>query len=370
MTRAIVLTPQITGADGVSEMSRQVVAALEAQVGRTLRSLEVWSLADAAAPAELSAATRFRTARGRRITFASFAIRSGGAEGALVIVLHAHLLPVTLPLIQLGARVVPVLLGIEVWKPLSRLERAALRGAWRVAAISQHTIARFREANPELAGIPVSVCHPGLAEPRPVASVAPVPNQAPFALIVGRMASDERYKGHDQLLEIWPRVRQQVPGATLVVAGGGDDRSRLVAKAESLGIANDVRFEGVVPAERLARLYRDAALFVMPSPNEGFGLVFAEAMRAGTPCIAAMGAAAEIVEDGVTGFIVRAGDRDALARAVTELLGDPNRRAAMGHRAAEIARRRFSAAAFAERLYQVLDIVNSPIAVRAMDAAC
>jgi phosphatidylinositol alpha-1,6-mannosyltransferase len=366
----IVLTPQMTGADGVSRMAREVVAALQAQLGSTVSSLDVWSLSDAAAPEGLHPATCFRPARGSRVAFASFALRSLHRANALIVVLHAHLLPVALPLVALGARVVPVLLGIEVWKPLGRLERGVLRRAWRVAAISQHTIDRFRAAHPDLADLPVRVCHPGLSETADAAQTTDR-RDAPMALIVGRMSSSERYKGHDELIEIWPRVRARIPGATLVIAGGGDDRPRLETKAAATGVAGSVTFEGVVSASRLSQLYREAGVFVMPSSNEGFGLVFVEAMRSGTPCIAAKGAAEEIVDDGINGVIVEPGDRDALAAAVIELLGDSARRAALGRRAAADVRRRFSAAAFADRLYLLLGLMETATAAVAVtDPVC
>jgi glycosyltransferase involved in cell wall biosynthesis len=147
-----------------------------------------------------------------------------------------------------------------------------------------------------------------------------------------------------------------VPSARLVIAGGGDDRERLEAKAAGLGIDRSVVFEGVVPPDRLAALYRDAAVFAMPSANEGFGLVYVEAMAAGTPCIAAAGAAEEIVSHGVDGRIVSPGDRDALASALVELIENPVVRHRMGQAAQRAAQARFSPAAFAERWCALLDV--------------
>ena len=85
------------------------------------------------------------------------------------------------------------------------------------------------------------------------------------------------------------------PGARLVVAGDGDDRPRLEARAAALGLGGAVLFTGFVSEATLAELYRRAAVFVMPSLGEGFGLVYLEAMRAGKPCVAARGSAAEEV---------------------------------------------------------------------------
>ena len=85
------------------------------------------------------------------------------------------------------------------------------------------------------------------------------------------------------------------PDAVLAIAGDGDDRPRLEARVAALGITRAVRFLGRVDDDRLDELYRECRLFVMPSRDEGFGLVFLEAMRAGKPCIGGRGAASEII---------------------------------------------------------------------------
>lgn len=379
MSRIIVLTPQMVGADGISAVSREVVSILEARIGSGIDALDVWSLGDAQPPAAFAGRRcRFRTAGGNRLAFASFGVRDArAARDALVMVLHAHLLPVTLPLLRGGARVVPLLLGIEAWKPFTRLQRAALRRSWRVAAISQHTVQRFRSANPELSEIPVRVCHLGVPEvasrPGPVGSARARlvgRRSPPYALIVGRMSAAERYKGHDLLLDVWAAVTAVVPGATLVVAGGGDDEGRLRARAESLGLSGVVRFEGRVPDDRLAALYRDAACFVMPSRDEGFGLVYLEAMGAGTPCIAAAGAAEEIIEDGVSGLIVDPRDPRAVRAALVRLLTDDAAREAMGRAAARRVADHFQAAHFGDRLLDLLDLPRAAPLRQPSSAAC
>lgn len=354
-SRAIVITPAAGGADGVSAVTRMYMQALAAQLGGALDRLEVWSLADGPG-AGWPADTRVRVlaARGSRWRFAAMAVGAGRVdERTLVVVQHLHLLPVALPLAWRGARLLLLLHGVEAWTPLRRLERAGCRAAWKIAAVSSHTAARFRGANPDLADLPVDVCAPGL--PRR-GGARRTQGPAPYALIVGRMASGERYKGHDLVIDVWPRVRRAVPGARLVIAGDGDDRPRLADKAARLRLGDAVRFEGLVDDERLAALYRDAAVFVMPSPNEGFGLVYVEAMAAGTPCIVTRGAAEEIVEDGATGLVVPPGDAAALERAIVRLLTRRDERERMGAAAAAIARSRFSAGAFARRLYDLLHL--------------
>jgi phosphatidylinositol alpha-1,6-mannosyltransferase len=214
-------------------------------------------------------------------------------------------------------------------------------------ANSQWTARRFKENNPEYASANIRVCHLGVT---PAAVVAdPAPREG-YALIVGRLAASERYKGHDALIDVWPRVRQVVPTAELLIVGDGDDRERLQARVRSMGLSESVRFAGRVSNSVLAGLYRNAAFFAMPSLGEGFGLTFLEAMRAGKPCVAGPGAAAEIVEDGVTGFIVDPADRDRLTAAIIQLFQEPETRAAMGKAGAARVQAEFETRHFASRV--------------------
>jgi glycosyltransferase involved in cell wall biosynthesis len=348
--RIVVVTPMMAGADGISEMTRQWVRALEARVGRDVGSLEVWSLDDARAPAFTTTAVRFQTAHGGRLRFGSFAARDGiaSAAGTVVVVMHVQLLPVALPLVWRGARLLPVLMGIEAWVPLPSMQSRALQQAWKVAAISAHTATRFRETNPSAGGIDITVCRPGvpLLEQPCSQRIA-----GPYALIVGRMNSRERYKGHDALIDMWPHVRRTVPGARLVIAGDGDDAPRLRGKA-----GEDIEFTGCVDRTRLAALYRDAAFFVMPSPEEGFGLVYLEAMSAATPCIAAPGAAEEIITHGRDGLIVDAADGESLLEAMLRLFVDHELRSRMGAAAAQRVAVEFDASAVERRVRKVLEL--------------
>src|SRR6185295_322331 len=91
-----------------------------------------------------------------------------------------------------------------------------------------------------------------------------------------------------------------------------------------------VQFLGRVDDAALRREYARCSAFVMPSRDEGFGLVFVEAMRAGRRCIGARGAASESVVDGETGWVLGCEDRDGLRQRVVELLRDRAAADAMG----------------------------------------
>jgi len=163
------------------------------------------------------------------------------------------------------------------------------------------------------------------------------------------MASDERYKGHDALLDIWRDVVRVHPRATLRVVGDGSDRARLQHKAESLGLNGHVVFLGRVDDASLDREYERCTAFVMPSRDEGFGFVFVEAMRAARACIASCGAASEIIDDGISGLLVDPDDRDALTRGIVRLLGNPAEADRMGAHGRARFLRDFTDARFRER---------------------
>ena len=102
-------------------------------------------------------------------------------------------------------------------------------------------------------------------------------------LTVGRMASCERYKGHDHVIAAIPDLVRRGHDVVYLIIGEGDDRARLEEIARKIGVAERVRFLGAVDQEHLAGSYRMADLFVMPSAGEGFGIAFLEAMASGTP---------------------------------------------------------------------------------------
>ena len=145
-------------------------------------------------------------------------------------------------------------------------------------------------------------------------------------------------KGQDMLIRALPAIRQRIPGAALVIVGGGPYRDKLHNLAHGFGVADDVVFTDGVPAEELAAHHAMADVFAMPCRTrgsgldvEGLGIVYLEASATGVPVVAGnSGGAPESVVDGETGLVVDGWDVGAIAAAVGDLLADPDRAAAMG----------------------------------------
>ena len=157
-----------------------------------------------------------------------------------------------------------------------------------------------------------------------LAQLAGLPAQTPLAVCVGRLC---RQKGQDVLLRAWAAVRQQVPGARLVLVGDGPDRDRLRAAAPS-----SVLFAGAVADA--APWYRAADVVVLPSRWEGMALSPLEAMACGRPVVVTDvdGARESLPRSFAAPCVVPPEDPGALAAAVGALLLDPPLRTSLGER--------------------------------------
>lgn len=144
-------------------------------------------------------------------------------------------------------------------------------------------------------------------------------------LYAGRL---DREKGLDTLL----RAFADVPGE-LVLAGSGSEEKRLPALA-----GDRVRFTGAVGREEIVRLLAEADVFVLPSSSEPWGMVLNEAAEAALPLVATdgVGAAYDLIEDGLNGFRVPVGDEEALAASLRLLAKDAGLRERMGKRSASL----------------------------------
>jgi glycosyltransferase involved in cell wall biosynthesis len=170
-------------------------------------------------------------------------------------------------------------------------------------------------------------------------------------------------KGIRFLLQAAAQLKPQFPDLKIVLAGDGFERPELARLAGELGIAADVTFLGWVPNAELPPYYRAAAVSVIPSLEEGFGIPAAEAMGCEVAVVASdAGGLPEVVEHGVTGLVVPRGDSAALARAIGSLLADPQRRKQMGQAGRERALRLFDWDRTAQQFEEIYRDVASRMA--------
>lgn len=151
---------------------------------------------------------------------------------------------------------------------------------------------------------------------------------------VGRLSPE---KGYDVLL----RALAELPGATLTLVGAGPEQPRLEQLAGELGLRGRIRATGWLTDYH--PLLSTFDVFVQPSRTDAAPLSVIEAMLAARPVVATeVGGLPELVIHGETGLLVPPDQPRALAEAIAQLLGDPDRRRRMGERGRAVARERFS----------------------------
>ncbi len=165
-------------------------------------------------------------------------------------------------------------------------------------------------------------------------------------LFVGGLDAAHYFKGVPMLIEAFAKIAANAPETELWIVGDGNLRASYETLAAKTGFAGHIRFHGRVSDERLAELYREALIHVLPSVDrsEAFGLVTLAAAASGVPSIVSdLPGVRSLVEPGVTGLVVPPLNVEALADALQTLLSDPDRAAAMGRAARGRAERVYDA---------------------------
>lgn len=216
--------------------------------------------------------------------------------------------------------------GKEVWEPLKSRERDALISASRIWTISRYSRDRACAANgldPNLVKmLPCAIdgdkFTPGSKQPELIEKYGL--NDAKVLMTVARLWSGDIYKGVDVTIRALPQIAQVFPKVKYLVIGRGDDQPRLAQLAQDLGVSDRVVFAGFVAPEQLIAHYRLADAYIMPS-QEGFGIVYLEAMACGVPVLSGDDdGSADPLQDGKLGWRVPHRDPHALAGACIEIL--------------------------------------------------
>ena len=246
---------------------------------------------------------------------------------------HINLAPlVQILCVPLGIPYTVLTYGKEVWEPLPNKYQQALKQATKILTISRYSRDRCCESNhldPEkFQLLPCMVDGdkfiPGLL---PLDLIEDYNLQrAKVLMTVARLWSGDPYKGVDVTIRSLPIILQSFSEVKYLIIGQGDDQTRLAELAQDLGVGEKVIFAGFVPTEDLVKHYQVADAYVMPS-QEGFGIVYLEAMACGLPVLSGDGdGSADPLQDGKLGWRVPHRDPEAVANACIEMLKGEDKR--------------------------------------------
>ncbi len=265
---------------------------------------------------------------------AALGVCSFKANFQLVICSHINLLPIACVLSRLTqAPLVLLMYGIDVWqKHENWIVNWLLRRVSGFISISDITLEKFVAWSglPKSKGevlpnaIDLTKYHPGpksseLSQRYRLAGKT-------VLMTLGRISTEERYKGFDEVVEVLPNILKECSNVVYMIVGDGSDRKRLESKVKEHDLESHVIFTGFVSENEKVDHYRLADVYVMPSRGEGFGFVFLEAMACGVPVIASkVDGGREAVRGGKLGLLVDPDDRQELLQAILEAIRNPRR---------------------------------------------
>ena len=323
------------GFGGIAQYNRDLIDALASQPGVS----EIVVLVRAIENADFTAPAKVTYDRAAADGAGAFILRTLnhaalGGHFDLVLCGHVNLTPLSLLARWIaGARMVVSVHGIDAWtRPPRRVTGWSLRAADMILSVSAHTVVRMRTwlraPIPPVVVIPnaIDIESFGLADKDPELVQRHGLVGKRVIMTLGRMATNERAKGFDELIELMPRLRELCPDLVYLCAGDGDDRARLEAKAQALGCLDSVVFTGRIPENRKADYFRLADAYVHPSRMEGFGIVLLEALACGIPVVGStLDATEEALLHGELGQAVDPFDKEALAGAIISAINQPKR---------------------------------------------
>ncbi len=240
---------------------------------------------------------------------------------------HINLAPLIQTLCKpLGIPYTVLTYGKEVWDTLPIAKQQALQQADRVWTISRYSRDQLCLANnldPDRVDLLPCVVDGEAFTPGIKSSELMERYQlagANVLMTVARLWSGDPYKGVDVTIRALPAIIQRFPHVKYLVIGRGDDQPRLAQLADDLGVSDRVVFAGFVSTAALADHYRLADAYIMPS-QEGFGIVYLEAMACGVPVLSGdADGSADPLQDGELGWRVPHRDPGAVAAACIEIL--------------------------------------------------
>lgn len=251
----------------------------------------------------------------------------------------------------------------DVWEVLTSLERQALQDADQLWTISRYSRDRLCEAHqipPERVKllpcvVDGDVFQPGPKPPELVERYGL--HNAKVLMTVARLWAEDIYKGVDVTIRALPQIAQVIPDVKYLVIGRGDDQPRLAKLAQEMGVGDRVVFAGFVPTAELPAHYRVADAYSMPS-QEGFGIVYLEAMASGIPALSGCDdGSADPLQEGRVGWQVPHRDVDAVAAGCIAMLQGEDQRCD-GNWLRSQTLEKFSRASLTTQLAQLLE--NQP----------
>lgn len=285
---------------GIQKMTRTLGYTLNQIAQANNWNFELWSAYDHTSDLmpEYLPSSSFKGFGINKLSFALKAVSKKFTSRDVVILSHINLAAIGLIIkaINPKCQVWLVAHGIEVWRPFSFIKKRFLKNCDKVICVSNYTRQQMLSRHhidqdicivlnntiDPLMPLPVT-----FSKPENLLSRYRLNNSHPVVFTLTRMASTEKYKGHELVIEAIGKLKNKYPGIKYILAGKYDELEdvRINKLIADHGVSEQVILTGFIDEAELTDHFLLADLFVLPSKKEGFGIVFIEALACGLPVI-------------------------------------------------------------------------------------
>ena len=225
--------------------------------------------------------------------------------------------------------------GIEVWRPLSAIQKRFLKRCDKIVCVSNFTKGQMvtrHNVKEDVCEVLNNAIDPFMQLPDTFEKPAELlkryrlTEQTPVIFTLTRLASTEQYKGHDQVIKALSKLKQRFPGIRYILAGQYDHKEeiRIQRLISAANVDEEVILTGFIDEEEIAGHFLLADLFVLPSKKEGFGIVFIEALACGLPVVCGdSDGSIDAIRNGKLGTAVNADNLEGLEKAICNYLQAP-----------------------------------------------
>ncbi|MBI2996188.1 MAG: glycosyltransferase family 4 protein [Candidatus Melainabacteria bacterium] len=284
---------------------------------------------------------------------------------SIIVVGHISFLPLiaVLKIFSLRIKIFLIIYGVEATKKLSFLYKSSIGCLNKILYISSYTLNKMISVNnlkSKLCKIDQNI-FPCTLDPVFYSKLVLKNRQelnlpeGKIILTVSRLDSNNHYKNIDLLIESMSEVLKIISNVFCIIVGDGSDRERLEQLTKNKNLQDKVLFTGEVTNKLLPSYFNECNLFVLPSTEEGFGIVFLEAMYFSKLVIGARaGAVPEVIDDGITGLLVEPNNTSDLTKCIIKALSDKSLQDKIGTSGKKKLENIYSFETYKQRLRKIL----------------
>ncbi len=337
MNDILFLTLRTFSATGGIEKMCRIIGKAVFELGKEKdRSVSILSMYDKSSDAEENQyfpTEIFHGSGERKFSFVYRAVAEG-RKSRVVVLSHFNLLTVAKLIKKVNPSVKVIMLahGIEVWNTLPPSKRKSLSLCDEILCVSNFTRDRIISVHGLNAGrckVLNNCLDPYLgagAAPGTIEGIRQKYGFMPSDKVIftlARLSSREKYKGYDMVIRALALLKDKYPRLRYLLSGGYDNEEKdaVLSLASESGVGDRVTITGYLPDSEFAAHFQAADMYVMPSREEGFGIVFIEAMKFGLPVIGGKAdGTVDALQNGELGILVDPNNEKDLAHAIEKLI--------------------------------------------------